>query len=105
MNYRHKRLIRAHAGTNAASSRSAGDTNGEDHAVAASTLEQMTDIVESLGMSLSPERVAEYMATWAAVSRPTISSMPCPTTFPAVKYPRTPGYFPSAEENPSMPGT
>ena len=68
-------------------------------AVARPTPEQMTDIVESLGMSLSPEQVAEYMANMAGAfaAYDVVDAMP--DFIPQVKYARTPGYFPPAEEN------
>ena len=64
------------------------------------TLEQMTDIVESLGMNMSTERVGEFLeqmeGNFAAYDL--VDQMP--DEIPVVKYPRTPGYRPSAEENP-----
>ena len=69
-------------------------------AVARPTLEQMTDIVDSLGMSLAPERIAEFIAhmggSFAAYDL--VESLP--DFIPEVKYPRTPGRFPSPAENP-----
>src|ERR1700733_359483 len=64
------------------------------------TIEQMTDIVESLGMTMSKERVGEFISlmdgSFAAYD--IVDQMP--DEIPVVKYPRTPGYRPSAEENP-----
>ncbi len=64
------------------------------------TLEQMMDIVEAMGMNMTPERVAEFLslmegnfAAYDLVDR-------MPDEIPVVKYPRTPGYRPSASENP-----
>jgi len=64
------------------------------------TLEQMTDIVDSFGMSMTPERVAEFMALMEGnfAAYDLIDQMP--DDIPVVKYPRTPGYRPSAAENP-----
>ena len=68
-------------------------------AVARPTPEQMTDIVESLGMSLTQDQIAEYMANMAGsfAAYDIVEAMP--DYIPEVKYARTPGYFPSAEEN------
>jgi amidase len=64
------------------------------------TLEQMMDIVASFGMSMTPERVGEFLSlmepNFAAYDA--IDAMP--DNIPEVKYPRTPGYRPSAAENP-----
>jgi amidase len=60
----------------------------------------MMDIVEAMGMNMTPERVAEFLslmegnfAAYDLVDR-------MPDEIPVVKYPRTPGYRPSASENP-----
>ncbi|WP_131194808.1 amidase [Lichenihabitans psoromatis] len=68
-------------------------------AVARPTPEQMTDIVDGLGMSLSPERIAEFMDLMAGsfAAYDLVESLP--DYIPAVKYPRTPGVFPPASEN------
>ena len=68
--------------------------------VARPTLEQMTDIAESLGMSLSPERVTEFMDQMAGsfAAYDLVESLP--DYIPEVKYPRTPGRFPTPAENP-----
>src|SRR5277367_4237718 len=64
------------------------------------TIEQMTDIAESLGMTMTKERVGEFISlmdgSFAAYD--IVDQMP--DEIPIVKYPRTPGYRPSAEENP-----
>jgi amidase len=64
------------------------------------TVEQMTDIVESLGMAMSQQRVGEFLSlmepNFAAYDL--VDEMP--DEVPIVKYPRTPGYRPSPEENP-----
>ena len=68
--------------------------------VARPTPEQMADIVEGLGMSLSPERLAEFMdlmgGSFAAYD--VVEAMP--DFVPEVTYPRTPGVFPDAADNP-----
>ena len=64
------------------------------------TLEQMHDIVDSLHLSMSPSEVAEYLdvleGTFQAYDR--VNQLP--DYLPAVRYPRTPGYRPGANENP-----
>jgi amidase len=64
------------------------------------TLEQMHDIVDSLHLSMSPGEVAEYLdvleGTFQAYDR--VNQLP--DYLPAVRYPRTPGYRPGANENP-----
>jgi amidase len=64
------------------------------------TLEQMVDIVDSFGMNMTTERVAEFLA----LMEPNFAAYDLvdqtPDEIPLVKYPRTPGYRPSAEENP-----
>jgi amidase len=64
------------------------------------TLEQMHDIVESLHLSMSQGEVAEYMdvleGTFQAYDR--VNQLP--DYLPPVRYPRTPGYRPGANENP-----
>jgi amidase len=59
----------------------------------------MTDIVESLGISLEPEQVTEFMANMVGsfAAYDLVDSLP--DYVPEVKYPRTPGYFPNREEN------
>lgn len=64
------------------------------------THQQLKKIVESLHMSMSDAEVAEYLevvdGTLAAYD--TLASMP--DYLPQVRYPRTPGYKPSASDNP-----
>jgi amidase len=64
------------------------------------THEQMAEIAEQLGMSLTPTQIEEYLALMV----PTVAGYNAldrlPDALPRVKYPRTPGYMPSAEENP-----
>jgi amidase len=64
------------------------------------TLEQMHDIVGSLHLSMSQGEVAEYLevleGTFQAYDR--INELP--DYLPPVRYPRTPGYRPGANENP-----
>jgi amidase len=64
------------------------------------TLDQMHDIVSSLHMSMSQGEVAEYLDvlenTFQAYDR--INQLP--DYLPPVRYPRTPGYRPGANENP-----
>jgi amidase len=64
------------------------------------TLEQMHDIVGSLHMSMSQGEVTEYLdvleSTFQAYDR--VNQLP--DYLPPVRYPRTPGYRPGANENP-----
>jgi amidase len=64
------------------------------------TLDQMHDIVTSLNMSMSQGEVAEYLdvleGTFEAYDR--VNQLP--DYLPPVRYPRTPGYRPGANENP-----
>ncbi len=64
------------------------------------TLEQMHDVVNSLHMSMSQGEVAEYLdvleGTFQAYDR--VNQLP--DYLPPVRYPRTPGYRPGANENP-----
>jgi amidase len=63
------------------------------------TLDQLKTIVSDLHMSMSDREVAEYLevleGTFQAYDR--IASMP--DNLPPVRYPRTPGYRPGANEN------
>jgi amidase len=64
------------------------------------TPEQMHDIVNSLHLNMSPGEVAEYLdvleGTFQAYDR--VNELP--DYLPPVRYPRTPGYRPGANENP-----
>ena len=64
------------------------------------TAEQMHDIVSSLHLSMSQGEVAEYLevleGTFEAYDR--VNQLP--DYLPPVRYPRTPGYRPGANENP-----
>src|SRR4029077_6869065 len=64
------------------------------------TIEQMTDVVESLGMTMTKERVGEFISLMGGsfAAYDIVDQMP--DEIPVVKYPRTPGYRPRAEENP-----
>lgn len=63
------------------------------------TVEQLHEIVASLHMSMSSREVAEYLdvmeGTFAAYDRLT----QLPDHLPPVRYPRTPGFKPSGEQN------
>ena len=63
------------------------------------TLEQMMDIVDSFGMNMTAERVGEFLSLMEGnfAAYDLIDQMP--DDIPVVKYPRTPGYRPGAEEN------
>ena len=64
------------------------------------TLDQMQEIVASLHMNMSTPEVAEYLDVLEAtfVSYDRIYQLP--DYLPPVRYPRTPGYRPGANENP-----
>jgi amidase len=64
------------------------------------TVEQMSDVVESLGMTMTKERVGEFLSLMEGnfAAYDLVDQMP--DEIPVVKYPRTPGYRPSPEENP-----
>jgi len=61
---------------------------------------QLEEIVSDLGMSMSSERVAEFLTAMEGnfPAYDLIESLP--DEKPIVKYPRTPGYRPSPDENP-----
>src|SRR6266567_3457425 len=63
------------------------------------TPNQMMEIVEGLGMSMTAERVSEFMGLMQGnfAAYDLIDSLP--DYVPQVKYPRTPGYRPQGEEN------
>jgi len=64
------------------------------------TLQQMVEIVESLGMTMTRERVGEFLSLMEGnfVAYDLVDQTP--DNIPTVKYPRTPGYRPDARENP-----
>ena len=64
------------------------------------TTEQLQDIVADLGMSLEPERLEAFRALMegSIASYDVVEALP--DEKPLVKYPRTPGYQPGADENP-----
>ncbi|MGQ0618999.1 MAG: amidase [Panacagrimonas sp.] len=63
------------------------------------TFDEMSDVAEQLGMHLSPAQIEEYLALMV----PTVGAYnlldQMPDELPRVKYPRTPGYMPTGEEN------
>ena len=64
------------------------------------TLEQMHDIVDSLHLSMSQGEVAEYMEVLEGTFQAYDRVNQLPDYLPPVRYPRTPGYRPGANENP-----
>lgn len=64
------------------------------------TLDQMRDIVGGLGMSMSDRELMDYMAIMEGTFQAYDRVDALPDYLPQVKYPRTPGRRPSAEENP-----
>ncbi|TVQ56226.1 MAG: amidase, partial [Rhodobacteraceae bacterium] len=64
------------------------------------TKEQLAEIADRLGMTLSPEEVDLYHANMQGSLGAYDVLDALPDEIPAVKYPRTPGYRPGPEENP-----
>jgi amidase len=64
------------------------------------TLEQMHDIVDSLHLSMSTGEVAEYLEVLEGTFQAYDRVNQLPDYLPPVRYPRTPGYRPGANENP-----
>src|SRR3954467_1727073 len=64
------------------------------------TPEQIWDAAEEVGLSLTEDDVKSYLG----LIKPNIDAYnmidTMPDNLPAVKYPRTPGYFPDASQNP-----
>lgn len=69
-------------------------------AVQVPTMEQLREIAEQCGISLSEEGLAEYRENMKSMidAYNVVDAMP--DYLPEVKYPRTPGYRPEPEENP-----
>jgi amidase len=63
------------------------------------SLEQMKEIVASLHMSMSDQEVAEYLDVMEGTFQSYDRVQQLPDNLPPVRYPRTPGYRPSASEN------
>lgn len=64
------------------------------------TQAQMEQIVAELGMSLNPDRVAEFLEVMEGNFQAYDVLDSLPDEKPVVKYPRTPGYRPQPEDNP-----
>ena len=64
------------------------------------TLEQMHDIVDSLHFSMSEAEIAEYLDVLEGTFQSYDRVNQLPDYLPPVRYPRTPGYRPGANENP-----
>ena len=64
------------------------------------TADQMHDIVNSLHMNMSQGEVAEYLEVLEGTFQAYDRVNELPDYLPAVRYPRTPGYRPGANENP-----
>lgn len=83
-----------------ASAASAASQGGTMSTVKRPTVEQLQEIVASLHMSMSSREVAEYLevmeGTFEAYDRLT----QLPDNLPPVRYSRTPGFRPGAEQNP-----
>ena len=70
------------------------------HGIIAPTLEELKDISQQYHMNMSSEDLLDFasLIEGSLDSYRRVAQMPEP--HPAVKYPRTPGYRPSADENP-----
>ncbi|KAJ7382905.1 hypothetical protein OS493_031963 [Desmophyllum pertusum] len=78
----------------------------KEPAVRVPSVQRLTQIAQSLGLDLGEREKQEYrdaIATTLADTYQGCTSVPDPKL--PVKYPRTPGYRPSAEENPTTHGT
>jgi amidase len=64
------------------------------------TLDQLHDIVSSLHMNMSQAEVAEYLDVLEGTFQSYDRVNELPDYLPPVRYPRTPGYRPGANENP-----
>jgi amidase len=64
------------------------------------TLEQMRQIVGSLHMSMSDAEIGEYLEVMDGTLQAYDRLTQLPDFLPPVRYPRTPGYRPTAAENP-----
>jgi amidase len=64
------------------------------------TLDQMKEIVAALHMSMSEREIGEYLDVMDATLQAYDRLTQLPDYLPPVRYPRTPGYRPSASENP-----
>ncbi len=63
------------------------------------TLEQMQEVVNSLHLSMSQGEVAEYLEVLEGTFQAYDRVNQLPDFLPSVRYPRTPGYRPGANEN------
>ncbi|MGQ0623006.1 MAG: amidase [Panacagrimonas sp.] len=63
------------------------------------TTEELASAAKALGMTLTPEQSAEYRSLMQGTVEGYQLLARLPDNLPVVHYPRTPGYFPSAEEN------
>ncbi|MFT5894480.1 MAG: amidase [bacterium] len=63
------------------------------------TLEQMKGIVTSLHMNMSEREVGEYLSVLEDTFKNYDRVAQLPNNLPEVRYPRTPGYRPSGDEN------
>ena len=64
------------------------------------TPEQIKEIADELGLSLTDQDVASYIGLLAGVVEAYNVVDGMPDNLPEVKYPRTPGYRPGPAENP-----
>ncbi len=80
-------------------SASAASPGGTMSTVKRPTVEQLQEIVSSLHMSMSSREVAEYLDVMEGTFQSYDRLTQLPDNLPPVRYPRTPGFRPSAEQN------
>ena len=78
---------------------SAASPGGTMSIVKRPTVEQLQEIVSSLHMSMSSREVAEYLDVMEGTFQSYDRLTQLPDNLPPVRYPRTPGFKPSAEQN------
>ena len=78
---------------------SAASPGGTMSTVKRPTVEQLQEIVASLHMSMSNREVAEYLDVMEGTFQSYDRLTQLPDNLPPVRYPRTPGFRPSADQN------
>jgi amidase len=78
---------------------SAASPGGTMSTVKRPTVEQLQEIVASLHMSMSNREVAEYLDVMEGTFKSYDRLTQLPDNLPPVRYPRTPGFKPSADQN------
>jgi amidase len=78
----------------------AAPSRGDPMSIKRPTLEQLSEIVASLHMSMSDHEVGDYLEVLEGTMQAYDRVDALPDYLPEVRYPRTPGTRPSAAENP-----